>query len=132
MSYCRFSGADAYIYLGYRGLECCGCILAPKTKLETPYVDSLGLTHEYDTEPIGPFTTASAMLEHINEHRAHGHDIPLDVDERIKEDFPDLFASTVETEEERLLREKETAEARKRIRAKMLEAYKAEKENPNS
>lgn len=125
MSYCRFSGADAYIYLGYYGIECCGCILAEKTPLENPFVTKLGFSVEYSYEQIGPFETAREMLEHIAEHRAAGHDIPLEVDEAIKADFLDLDASVVETEEERLEREEIERPKREAMLAKMKAAYEA-------
>ena len=123
MSYCRFSDADAYIFQSTRGLECCGCFHAPRTKLEVPYVDFLGLEHEYDYEPVW-FLTAQEMLDHIAFHREQGDDIPLDVDERLKRDFPDLNASTAETEEERLEREEQNRPAHERMVAKLREAAK--------
>lgn len=123
MSYCRFLEADAYIYLGSGGLECCGCIMAPKEKYPTPYVDMFGITHEEYSLPVGPFQTARDMLDHIAEHRAEGHRIPDYVDIAIKEDYPDLDASTAETEEERLEREERDRPARERLRAKMKKAY---------
>ena len=119
MSYCRFGEADAYIYLGSQGFECCGCIMAPKEKYPTPYVDMFGITWEEYSLPVGPFDTAREMLGHIAEHRAKGHDIPYYVDARIKEDYPDLDASTAETKEERLEREERNKEATKRIREKL-------------
>ncbi len=123
MSYCRFSGADAYIYLGYYGIECCGCILAEKTKLDKPIPTNFGFEVMYSYEQVGPFETAREMLEHIAEHRDAGHDIPLYVDEAIKEDFPDLDASVLETEEERLEREERGRPAREALRAKMKASY---------
>lgn len=123
MSYCRFSGADAYIYLGYYGIECCGCILAEKTELDKPIPTNFGFDVMYSYEQVGPFETAREMLEHIAEHRAAGHDIPLEVDKAIKEDFPDLDASVLETEEERLEREERERPAREALRAKMKASY---------
>ena len=122
MSYCRFGEADAYIYLGIYGLECCGCIMAPKEKYPTPYVDMFGITWEEYSLPVGPFNTAREMLDHIAEHRAQGHEIPTYVDERLKKDYPDLDASTAETEEERLKRQEHDRLAIERIRAKMKDA----------
>lgn len=122
MSYCRFIEADAYIFKSTRGLECCGCIHAPKTKLEIPYTDMFGLEHEYEYESVW-FLTAQEMLDHIAFHREQGDEIPLDVDERLYKDFPDLNASTAETEEERLEREERSRPARERIQAKMKAAY---------
>lgn len=116
MSYCRFGEADAYIYLGVNGLECCGCIMAPREKYPTPYVDMFGLTWEDYSLPVGPFETARQMLDHIAEHRAAGHYIPEDVDTAIKKDYSDLDASTAETVEERLEREERRAEQRERIK----------------
>ena len=132
MSYCRFLEADAYIYLGVNGLECCGCIMAPKEKYPTPYVDMFGITWEEYSLPVGPFNTAREMLDHIAEHRAQGHDIPEYVDDAIKDDYPDLDASTAETQEERLEREKESKVQRERILAKMREELQKDKDNGNS
>ena len=128
MSYCRFLEADAYIFLSSSGLECCGCIMAPKEKYPTPYVDMFGITWEERSLPVGPFDTAREMLDHIAEHRAKGHDIPDYVDERLKEDFPDLDASTAETEEERLARKERDRPALDRIYAKMKAAYEESKD----
>ena len=116
MSYCRFGEADAYIYLGVNGLECCGCIMAPKEKYPTPYVDMFGLTWEDYSLPVGPFETTREMLKHIAEHRAAGHHIPEYVDERLKNEYPDLDTSTAETEEERLEREQSSAKRRERMK----------------
>lgn len=122
MSYCRFGEADAYIYLSTSGLECCGCFLAPREKYPEPYTDMFGITREEYSLPVGPFDTAQDMLNHIAEHRAAGHYIPEDVDQRLKEEYPDLDASTAETEEERLEREERDRPARERIRAKLRQA----------
>lgn len=95
MSYCRFLQADAYIFESNRGLECCGCIRAPRRKFDPPYVDMFGIEHEYDYDYVY-FDTAQEMLEHIAYHRSEGDNIPERVDERIREDFPDLTASITE------------------------------------
>lgn len=123
MSYCRFGDNDAYIYMSYSGFECCGCIMAPRIPLEHPYTDMLGFTHEVDYGPVGPFTTARAMLEHIAEHRAKGHHISADVDVSIMAEYPYPDASVVETDEERELRIKASAPDRARILEKMKKAY---------
>lgn len=123
VSYCRFGDSDAYIYLGVDGLECCGCIMATRNALEKPYTDILGITHEFTYDPVGPFDTAREMLNHIAEHRAEGHNIPEYVDIAIKEDYPDLDASTAETEEERLARQARDYPATERLRAKLKAAY---------
>lgn len=125
MSYCRFGEADAYIFLSTSGLECCGCFLAPQEKYPEPYTNMFGITREEYSLPVGPFETAREMLDHIAEHRAAGHYIPEHVDERLKEEYPDLDASTAETEEERLERQKIDLEARERIRAKLKESYES-------
>lgn len=130
MSYCRFGDSDAYIYLGVNGFDCCGCALATRTALEHPYTDVLGLTHDFEYEPVGPFTTARQMLDHIAEHRAEGHDIPEDVDVRIMSEYPDPDASVVETDEEREQRLIDEAPRRELIRAKMRKSYE-ESQNEN-
>lgn len=118
MSYCRFSDADAYIFQSIRGLECCGCIHATRTKLDQPYTDILGIEHEYSYEPVY-FLTAQEMLDHIAFHRGQGDDIPEDVDARLRREFPDLNASTAETDKEREERRQFDLARRKRIREKM-------------
>lgn len=80
MSYCRFIEADAYIYDdAYYGLYCCACSLSNVTirysdllKMELPFYDGFVAKYDYDK-----------MLAHVAEHRAAGHYIPEDVDERL-------------------------------------------------
>lgn len=98
MSYCRFVEADAYIFLSTDGLNCCGCSLAKRIKLETPYIDFLGIPHEYEYE-YKVYTTAQDMLDHIEEHREHGDYIPFHVEVAIQKDFPDLNAPIAEIKE---------------------------------
>lgn len=121
MSYCRFIEADAYIYASSRGLDCCGCAYAKRTPVVPPRIDFLGIPHEYDYEDVY-FETAQEMLDHVAFHRAQGDHIPLDVDERIREDYPDLNAYAGPSEEE-LEAERVRNEARReRMVAKMREA----------
>jgi hypothetical protein len=123
MSYCRFGDADAYIYMTYAGFDCCGCSMATRIAREVPYTDMLGFTHEFEYEPVGPFTTPRAMLDHIEQHRAQGDHIPDDVDLQIMSEYPDSDASVVETDEEREQRLIDLAPQRERIRAAMKKAY---------
>ncbi len=67
MSYCRFSEADAYIFASGDKIHCCWCML-----------------DESGADFVG---TEEEMLEHVAKHRAAGHDIPLDVDERLKQEI---------------------------------------------
>lgn len=65
MSYARFSNADVYVYLDCGGyLCCCGCLIE-------------GF--------FGAKTTAD-MLEHLEEHKKVGHDVPDFCIEGLKED----------------------------------------------
>lgn len=123
MSYCRFGDSDAYIFMTYNGFDCCACSLATSVALEHPYTDKLGFTHDFEYLPVGPFTTARQMLDHIAEHRVAGDNIPEDVDAQIMSEFPDADASVVETDEEREQRIKDSAPARERLRAAMRKAY---------
>lgn len=123
MSYCRFGEADAYIFMTFDGFDCCGCIMATRTAREHPYTDILGLTHEFEYEPVGPFTTARAMLDHIAEHRAQGHHIPEDVDIRIMSEYPDQDKSVVETDEEREERLLQSASNREKYLIALRKAY---------
>ena len=55
MSYARFSHADVYVFMSTSGhLECCGCHLGDQWS----------------------FDSTAAMVEHLAEHRAAGHDVP--------------------------------------------------------
>ena len=80
MSYCRFIEADVYIYDDvYHGLYCCACSLSNVEmqyndffKMEMPVWDGFACGYDYDK-----------MLAHVAEHRAAGHYIPEDVDERL-------------------------------------------------
>lgn len=105
MSYCRFGENDAYIFLTTSGFDCCGCLLAERIKLDKPYKDRLGITHEYSYKHVGPFKTPREILEHVEVHRKAGHHISLDVDARIHEEYPDLDVNVEETEAEREVRE---------------------------
>lgn len=70
MSYCRFGEADAYIFAHIAGgYECCACLLSE--------VD-WGFVH---------VNTPEEMLNHIDKHRQEGHHIPLDVDERLRDEM---------------------------------------------
>jgi hypothetical protein len=122
MSYCRFSEADAYIFLGTDGLNCCACSLAERTQLKEPYVDIFGIAHEYTYDQV-VFSTAQEMLDHIKIHREAGDYISERVDERLREEFPDPTVSTVETEEERLARQARDYPATERLRAKLKSKY---------
>lgn len=57
MSYARFAeDSDVYVFLAIGGhLECCGCSLRPRI-------------WEYDS--------TDALLVHLDEHKAAGHDVP--------------------------------------------------------
>ena len=81
MSYCRFSGADAYIYDHvYFGLFCQGCHLMP---LETTYSTFFEMDMTYHQDFVAGYDY-DKMLAHVAEHRAAGDYIPEDVDERLR------------------------------------------------
>ena len=76
MSYCRFLEGDVYVFMSVGGwLECCACTLAPEDWTSRE------------------FHSTQAMLDHLYEHRAVGHDVPDYVFDDIKaddkENFPD-------------------------------------------
>lgn len=55
MAYARFSYADVYVFMSTSGhLECCGCALGDEWE----------------------FGSTQAMVDHLAEHRAAGHDVP--------------------------------------------------------
>ena len=90
MSYCRFIEADAYIYDdSHYGLYCCACLLMPiKTKYNKFFKKDMsmneGFVAGYDYDK---------MLNHVAEHRAADHYIPLDVDDRLIEDYNDFSSA---------------------------------------
>lgn len=68
MAYSRFSYADVYVFMSTSGyLDCCGCILG------------------------GPsaFDSTQAMVDHLAEHRAAGHDVPDGIEAELWEDDRD-------------------------------------------
>ena len=71
MSYARFvEGSDVYVFLACNGhLECCGCAL----------------------KSDGRFLTTDAMIAHLREHEAAGHDVPDHI-------YPDLEADREEND----------------------------------
>lgn len=77
MSYCRFSDADAYIFdhVGL-GLVCMACWLMPVTGENNPFPDTFVAGENIQK-----------MLDHIEEHRDAGHNIPLDVDLMLRKEI---------------------------------------------
>lgn len=71
MSYCRFSNADAYIFLHDYGLG------------EPPRLCCLECRMDNTKVLLG---SAAAMLGHIAAHRIEGHHIPTSVDDAIRAD----------------------------------------------
>lgn len=70
MSYARFSYADVYIYMDVGGhLSCCGCWLGDEWE----------------------FHSTSAMIEHIQEHRKAGHDVPDGLEDALRRDDQENF-----------------------------------------
>lgn len=80
MSYCRWLESDCYIYDdSHYGLLCASCLLnepyevySTVLKINIWTSDSFSCGYDYDK-----------MLAHVAEHRAAGHYIPADVDERL-------------------------------------------------
>lgn len=65
MSYSRFSHADVYVFMSSAGhLECCGCKLGDQWE----------------------FGSTQAMVDHLAEHRAAGHDVPTGIEAELWED----------------------------------------------
>lgn len=67
MSYARFGwdGSDVYVYMHVAGhLECCGCILGDEWS----------------------FHSTQAMIDHLAEHRAAGHNIPVGIEDELRAD----------------------------------------------
>ena len=81
MPYTNFTFSDCYIYNDDdKGLVCLSCLLSPKVTLS--HKDFL---EGYDTHEM--FITGDdwqAMLDHIKDHRAKGHNIPESADNYIK------------------------------------------------
>lgn len=65
MAYSRFTGADVYVFMSSAGhLECCGCRLGNQWE----------------------FGSTQAMVDHLAEHRAAGHDVPVGLEAELWED----------------------------------------------
>ena len=65
MAYARFSYADVYVFMEVGGtLECCGCWLGNKWC----------------------FDSTEAMIAHLAEHRAAGHDVPAGLEDALRLD----------------------------------------------
>lgn len=70
MAYSRFSYADVYIYMSFSGtLECCACRLGDEWS----------------------FDSTEAMIAHIAEHRAAGHDVPDGLEDALRRDDEENF-----------------------------------------
>jgi hypothetical protein len=68
MAYARFSYADVYVFMSTSGhLKCCGC--------------SLSNQWAYDS--------TQAMVDHIAEHRAAGHNVPAELEQDLWDDDED-------------------------------------------
>jgi hypothetical protein len=77
MSYCRFGTADAYIFDHANfGIVCMACALMPVTGENDPFPDTF--VAGYDRQKI---------LDHIEDHREAGHNIPFDVDLRLRKEI---------------------------------------------
>ena len=81
MPYVSFKESDCYIYNDDdKGLVCLSCLISPKTTLS--HKDFL---EGYETNE--QFVTGDdwqAMLDHINDHREKGHNIPMSADNFIR------------------------------------------------
>lgn len=83
MSYARPSYSDLYIYMNMSGeLECLGCIFAPTT-----------LMHHSTGKQGVAFRAKNTlrMINHIQEHRDAGHNVPDGIEERLLEDDKENF-----------------------------------------
>lgn len=70
MSYSRFSGFDVYVFMDvYGSLQCCGCLLDDQW--------------HYDS--------TQAMVDHLAEHRAAGHNVPDGIEAALWEDDEENF-----------------------------------------
>jgi hypothetical protein len=78
MAYCRWGDGDLYIYEDARGgLTCCGCKLQ-----EQPPAGFDGASFNCSTR--------SAMIAHIDEHRAAGHEVQKGVVDALREEIAQL------------------------------------------
>ena len=88
MSYCRFLEADAYIYDDvYHGIICCACLLLDEGEME--YSEFFKMELPKMNHFVAGYDRQK-MLDHIAEHRHVHHYIPLDVDERLKEEMKNI------------------------------------------
>lgn len=70
MSYSRFGTHDVYVYMDVNGcLACCACFF----------------------DGPGRYDSTQAMVDHLAEHRATGHDLPADIEAALWADDADNF-----------------------------------------
>lgn len=83
MSYARFGwdGSSVYVFAtmkdGLEVIECCACSLVEPEKLDKPFTDMFGITHEY----AGSFffaDTRQEMIDHLIDHEAAGDTVTED------------------------------------------------------
>lgn len=109
MSYARFGwdNSDVYIFTtlisknpAHYAIECCGCLLDKGEKLEEPYTDMLGLTHEYSYKGFKA-ETSGEMIAHLIKHKAIKHHVPDFTIQDILKDYPDENKTITEYETEK-------------------------------
>lgn len=104
MAYCRFNdSSDVYMYYDFKGyIQCCFCLLAPREDT----IFTKGKDNHWLFGKINPceqcggsgcsdcqahtsqkFSTFSAAIEHLYEHRAAGHLVSSKALDRLEEDM---------------------------------------------
>jgi hypothetical protein len=74
MSYCRFLEADVYVFMHVSGhLECCACFMSE---------DAWDSFEAHSTQE---------MIDHLNKHKAAGHDVPERVFKELWDDDAENF-----------------------------------------
>jgi hypothetical protein len=85
MSYCRFLEGDVYVFTSADGIECCMCGLQEYEWVDDPtYKLFKGYMKTTKAVPH-VFRSNQAMIHHLMEHRAAGHEVPEHALERLRD-----------------------------------------------
>ena len=85
MSYARFLDGDVYVFTSPFGIECCMCLLVPRHWVDAPDSFLGGYLEQDNPDDTETYPNNAAMIEHLEQHRAVGHDVPEYAFERLRD-----------------------------------------------
>lgn len=95
MSYARFGwdGSDVYVFATMRDgkevIECCACSLVEPEKLDVPFTDIFGITHEYAGSHFYADDQAG-MISHLHDHELAGDTVVKETYDQLLSEIKDL------------------------------------------